>query len=103
MSAPPNAETIELLQTLIRNACVNEGTEESGHEVRNSDVLETYHDAMQLREDGITLFSLGQLSLTDRARVERLFFARRPTLAVHDRAVVHKAVQPSWVADEADG
>ena len=42
MSAPPNGETVELLQTLIRNACVNEGTEESGQEVRNSDVLQTY-------------------------------------------------------------
>ena len=42
MSTPPNSETIELLQTLIRNACVNEGTPESGEEVRNSDVLETY-------------------------------------------------------------
>lgn len=42
MSAPANGETVELLQTLIRNACVNEGTEESGQEVRNSDVLQTY-------------------------------------------------------------
>ena len=42
MSAPPNGETVELLQTLIRNACVNEGTEESGQEIRNSDVLQTY-------------------------------------------------------------
>lgn len=33
------AETAELLQTLIRNACVNEGTKESGHEVRNAEVL----------------------------------------------------------------
>ncbi len=43
--------------------------------ITRKNVLEAYHDAMQLREDGITLFSLGQLSLTDRARVERLFFA----------------------------
>jgi acetylornithine deacetylase/succinyl-diaminopimelate desuccinylase-like protein len=35
-------ETVELLQTLIRNACVNDGTAESGHEVRSADVLETY-------------------------------------------------------------
>jgi acetylornithine deacetylase/succinyl-diaminopimelate desuccinylase-like protein len=31
--------TVELLQTLIRNACVNDGTPESGSEVRNVDVL----------------------------------------------------------------
>ncbi len=36
------AETIELLQHLIRNACVNDGTPESGHEVRSSDVLSAY-------------------------------------------------------------
>jgi acetylornithine deacetylase/succinyl-diaminopimelate desuccinylase-like protein len=36
------AETVELLQAMIRNACVNDGTAESGHEVRSADVLETY-------------------------------------------------------------
>jgi len=33
-------ETIDLLQELIRNECVNDGTAESGHEVRNADVLQ---------------------------------------------------------------
>jgi acetylornithine deacetylase/succinyl-diaminopimelate desuccinylase-like protein len=36
------AETIDLLQQLIRNTCVNEGTPESGHEVRSVDLLESY-------------------------------------------------------------
>ena len=31
--------TVELLQTLIRNACVNDGTAESGGETRNAEVL----------------------------------------------------------------
>jgi acetylornithine deacetylase/succinyl-diaminopimelate desuccinylase-like protein len=35
-------ETVELLQTMIRNACVNDGTPESGEEVRNADVLEHF-------------------------------------------------------------
>ncbi len=35
------AETVELLQTLIRNRCVNDGTPESGYETRNADVLQT--------------------------------------------------------------
>ncbi len=39
---PQPEETIELLQALIRNACVNEGTMESGQEVRNADLLATY-------------------------------------------------------------
>ena len=33
-------ETVELLQVLIRNRCVNDGTEASGEEVRNADVLQ---------------------------------------------------------------
>lgn len=32
-------QTVELLQTMIRNACVNDGTPESGQEVRNADAL----------------------------------------------------------------
>ncbi len=36
------AQTVELLQTLIRNACVNDGTAESGQEQRNVDVLEQF-------------------------------------------------------------
>jgi len=36
------SQTVELLQALIRNACVNDGTAESGQEVRNADLLEAY-------------------------------------------------------------
>lgn len=32
-------QTVDLLQHMIRNACVNEGTVESGQEVRNADLL----------------------------------------------------------------
>lgn len=35
-------ECTELLQSLIRNACVNDGTVQSGGESRNADLLETY-------------------------------------------------------------
>ena len=35
-------DTVELLQQLIRNECVNTGDRASGEEVRNSDLLETY-------------------------------------------------------------
>ena len=35
-------EVVELLQQLIRNACVNDGSASSGHEVRSADVLRTY-------------------------------------------------------------
>jgi hypothetical protein len=32
-------EVVDLLQHLIRNACVNDGTEASGHERANADIL----------------------------------------------------------------
>jgi acetylornithine deacetylase/succinyl-diaminopimelate desuccinylase-like protein len=32
-------ESIELLQQMIRNECVNDGTDDTGHETRNADVL----------------------------------------------------------------
>ena len=35
-------EVTDLLQHLIRNECVNDGTATSGHEVRSADVLESY-------------------------------------------------------------
>lgn len=41
MSAP-DAEVIDLLQQLIRNACVNDGTKTSGNESRSVDLLDTY-------------------------------------------------------------
>ncbi|HVT75551.1 MAG TPA: M20/M25/M40 family metallo-hydrolase [Acidimicrobiales bacterium] len=38
----PNSVTVtEVLQQLIRNACVSDGTPESGHEARSSDVLQS--------------------------------------------------------------
>ena len=35
-------QTVELLQTLIRNRCVNDGTDASGNETRNADVLRQF-------------------------------------------------------------
>ncbi len=42
MATDLTGDTVELLQTLIRNACVNDGTVESGFETRNADVLQNY-------------------------------------------------------------
>jgi acetylornithine deacetylase/succinyl-diaminopimelate desuccinylase-like protein len=39
-------EVTDLLQQLIRNACVNDGTKESGGEVRSVDLLSSYLDSM---------------------------------------------------------
>lgn len=43
--------------------------------VSRKNVAECYHDVVQLKEDASTLFSIGQLDLRDRARVETLFWA----------------------------
>lgn len=37
-------------------------------------LLETWHDALQIREEALDLFSLGMLDLRTRAQVERLFW-----------------------------
>ncbi|MGZ4673050.1 MAG: M20/M25/M40 family metallo-hydrolase [Ilumatobacteraceae bacterium] len=42
MSDALTAETIELLQAMIRNRCVNDGTAESGYETRNADLLRSF-------------------------------------------------------------
>ena len=39
---PLTGQTVELLQTMIRNRCVNDGSASSGHEVRNTDVLRQF-------------------------------------------------------------
>jgi len=48
MSAPVMDEVTDLLQQLIRNACVNDGTAASGHEVRSADLIEGYFEGTPL-------------------------------------------------------
>ncbi len=55
--------TTELLQALIRNQCVNDGTPDSGDEVRNADLLQTY-----LEGAGLDVAALRQPA---RAHVDR--------------------------------
>jgi arginine decarboxylase len=45
------------------------------NEVSRKNLKEAYHDALQLKEEASTLFSLGYLDLRDRAQVERLFWS----------------------------
>ena len=42
--------------------------------ISRKNVQESYHDALQLKEEASTLFALGHLDLRARARVERLFW-----------------------------
>ena len=43
------AEVTELLQGLIRNRCVNDGSPQSGGEARNADLLAAYLDGVGLQ------------------------------------------------------
>jgi arginine decarboxylase len=45
------------------------------NDVSRKNLKEAYHDALQLKEEATTLFSLGYLDLRDRAQVERLFWS----------------------------
>ena len=40
-------EVTELLQHLIRNACVNDGTQASGQETRSAELLQSYLDGQR--------------------------------------------------------
>lgn len=60
-------ECTELLQALIRNACVNDGTEESGQEVASADLLATYMEGSGLDLERFTA-APGRTSLV--ARIE---------------------------------
>ncbi|MFN3927853.1 MAG: biosynthetic arginine decarboxylase [Pseudanabaenaceae cyanobacterium] len=42
--------------------------------INESNYQEIYHDAQQFKEEAISLFSLGYLSLKERARVERIYW-----------------------------
>ncbi len=45
------------------------------NDISRKNLKEAYHDALQLKEEATTLFSLGYLDLRDRAQVERLFWS----------------------------
>jgi arginine decarboxylase len=42
--------------------------------ISSKNFQEAYHDALQMRDEAMTLFNVGQLNLTDRARVEEFFW-----------------------------
>lgn len=47
---------------------------ESWNNINATSMLETWHDAQQIREEALDMFSLGLLDLKTRARIERLFW-----------------------------
>src|SRR5215467_13670838 len=94
-------ETVELLQHMIRNACVNDGSVESGQEVRNSDLLRAYLgqsglDVEVYEPDG----GLGRTSLV--ARIEGTDPAA-PTLCLMGHTDVVPVTREHWTRDPFGG
>jgi arginine decarboxylase len=48
---------------------------EAYHNVSERRLLECFHDALQARDEALSLFSVGYLSLRDRALIDRMFWA----------------------------
>ena len=64
--------TTELLQSLIRNECVNDGTPDSGNEFRNADLLTDYFEGSGCRSSGSSRVRVGRRSsLGSRAPTRR--------------------------------
>ena len=52
-------------------------------------VLESYHDALQLKEDAASMFTLGYLDLRGRARVDRLYWSCCERILTIVRGMAH--------------
>ena len=48
---------------------------ETYQSINETNCQETYHDAIQLKEEALSLFNLGYLSLVERSRAEQLYWA----------------------------
>ncbi|HEY4909432.1 MAG TPA: M20/M25/M40 family metallo-hydrolase [Methylomirabilota bacterium] len=95
------AQTVELLQQMIRNQCVNDGTVESGQEARTTDLLRTYLQGSGLdlevyEPDGAP----GRKSLV--ARIEGTDPAA-PTLCLMGHTDVVPVTPATWTRDPFGG
>ncbi|HEX6417304.1 MAG TPA: M20/M25/M40 family metallo-hydrolase [Acidimicrobiales bacterium] len=95
----PSAEVTDLLQHLIRNACVNDGTRASGHEARSADLLAGY-----LEGSGLDLERYepapDRTSLVARLEGRR---AGAPTLLLMGHTDVVPASEERWRHDPFGG
>ena len=99
MSAPHNFETVELLQAMIRNQCVNDGTESSGQEIRNADVLLSFLDGYGIDIETYTA-APGRTTLV--ARIEGRD-PGAPSLCLNGHTDVVPVTPESWTHDPFGG
>jgi acetylornithine deacetylase/succinyl-diaminopimelate desuccinylase-like protein len=94
-------QTVELLQQLIRNQCVNDGSVASGQEVRTTDVLRTY-----LQGTGLDLEVYEPLAAPGRASlVARIEGSdpKAPTLCLMGHTDVVPVNPKTWTRDPFGG
>ncbi len=92
-------EVTELLQDLIRNACVNDGSDESGHEQRSADLIGDYLDGAGLDMERYEPLA-GRESLV--ARVEGSD-PDAPTLMLMGHTDVVPVTEENWRHDPFGG
>jgi arginine decarboxylase len=64
--------------------------------VSRKNFQEAWHDALAAKEEGLTLFNVGQLDLVQRARLEKLFWQV-------SQKILHIVRQQSYVPDDLEG
>ena len=65
-------------------------------------LLETWHDALQCREDALNLFNLGLIDLRTRAQVERLFWSVAREVYEMAEATKHAPILTRFLGDRPD-
>ena len=99
MAELDHSATPELLQSMIRNACVNEGTEESGGEVRNAELLAGYLDGVGL---DVELFHAAPGRTTLVAKIEGSD-PEAPSLCLNGHTDVVPVNPDGWTHDPFGG
>ena len=93
-------QTVDLLQQMIRNQCVNDGTVQSGQEVRTSDLLRTYLEGSGLDVEVYEpVAAPGRTSLV--ARIEGSD-PEAPTLCLMGHTDVVPVNPKTWTRDPFD-
>jgi acetylornithine deacetylase/succinyl-diaminopimelate desuccinylase-like protein len=95
----PSAEVTDLLQHLIRNACVNDGTRSSGGETRSADLLEGYFDGSGVDIDRFEP-APGRVSMVARIEGRR---PEAPTLLLLGHTDVVPVTADRWRRDPFGG
>jgi acetylornithine deacetylase/succinyl-diaminopimelate desuccinylase-like protein len=101
MSDALTGQTVELLQQMIRNHCVNDGTVPSGQEVRTCDLLRTY-----LEGSGLDLEVYEPVAAPGRASLVARIEGRdpeAPTLCLMGHTDVVPVTPKNWTRDPFGG